>query len=112
MYFCDGWYYVLYLGETNFTFGHWSTRITRSRDLKNWEDAPLSRPVLSPDETRETDPVNHPGRFECNASDLEMLEWKNKVFLWWNGGDQQGTGDSQSAEFDGSMKDFLEYFFK
>ena len=110
-YYVDGWYYQLYLGETYFKFGHWSTRIARSRNLKEWEDAPLDRPVLKPDETRETDPVNYPGRFECNASDLELLEWKNKVYLWWNGGDQQGTGDSQSAEFDGSLKEFLQAYF-
>lgn len=112
LYYVDGWYYQLYLGETNFVFGHWSTRIARSRDLKNWEDAPLDRPVLKPDETRETDPVNNPGKFETNASDLELLEWNNKVYLWWNGGNQQGTGDSQSAYFNGSLKEYLEYFFR
>ena len=89
----------------------YDTRITRSKDLFHWQDAPMDRPVLRPDFTHEIDPVNHPGIFERNASDAEFLEKNGKVYVYWNGGNQWGVSDSQTAEFDGSLKEFFTLFF-
>lgn len=105
------WYYTLYLQDLG---GKWETRITRSRDLIHWEDAPTARPFLTFDETR---PFQywHQGESrsvkEINASDAELCEWKGRILVYFNGGDQQSSGDLQLAEFEGSQRQLFETFF-
>lgn len=111
LHFAGGWYYTLYLQDLG---GKWETRITRSRDLMTWDDAPADRPFLTFDETRLLQ-YWHGGELrtvqEINASDAELCEWQGKTLVYFNGGDQQSAGDLQRAEFDGPPRRLFESFF-
>ncbi len=65
LYFADGWYYTLYVHSL--PRGQYETRITRSRDLVHWQDAPEDRPVLPVVATHVPDPL-HPDVHELSAS--------------------------------------------
>lgn len=108
LYFRGGYYYLLYLEDRK---GFYETRITRSLDLKNWEDAPLERPFLTPNKRHETNPEQFPFVRDINASDPELLEKDGITTVWWNGGNQAGCADLKSAEYDGTIQDLFEYFF-
>ena len=123
LYFAGGWYYTLYLQDLNgYSGGTWETRVTRSRDLLHWEDAPAGRPFLAPDLSR-VFTHQHCGLFadkqpsqpvqvrEINASDAEICYWQGKTLVYFNGGDQQTCGDLQQAEFDGTPQELLERFY-
>ena len=110
LYFEDGWYYTLYLEDLG--GGYYETRITRSRDLVDWQDAPENRAFLTFDPDRYTNPIHYPEVRELNASDVELCEWKGKTIIYFNGGDQLNCGDVQLAEFDGSPKELFAYFFE
>ena len=111
--FFDGWYYVTYVnifpnpvdGRDNY-----DTRIARSRDLVNWEDAPEGRSVLMPTYTY-PDPTR-PHLCEDNASDAEYLEKDGKVVVFWNGGNQENLGGAYMSECPGTLKELFESFFK
>lgn len=101
-------YYTLYLHDLG---GRWETRVARSLDLIHWEEAPEDRPFLTYDSTRLTDPVNHPGIHEINASDAELCMWQGKTVIYFNGGDQTGLIDLQEASYDATLRELLESFF-
>ncbi|MGI5923805.1 MAG: hypothetical protein ACOX9E_07660 [Lentisphaeria bacterium] len=109
MYFVGGYYYVLYLEQRK---GFYETLVTRSRDLVNWEDAPADRPFLSPDMSYKTNPALFPDVVEINASDPEMIERDGMVWVWWNGGNQAGCSDLKFAQYDGTMQQLLESFYR
>ena len=110
-----GWFYTLYLQDLNgYHGGTWETRLTRSKDLIHWEDAPLDRPFLAPDPSR----IQHYPRGdklievrEVNASDAELVCWQGKTLVYFNGGDQQTLGDLQMAEFEGTPRQLFEHFY-
>lgn len=115
LYFEGGWFYTLYLQDLNgYSGGTWETRVTRSRDLQHWEDAPVERPFLAPDKNRVVT-CNRAGQQvrirEINASDAEICYWHGKTMVYFNGGDQQTCGDVQQAEFNGTPRQLLESFF-
>ena len=112
LYFHDGWYYLLYLAQTFGKYGFWDTKIARSRDLKEWEDAPEGRSFVYPDTSHITDPEVAPDVHEINASDVELVEFEGKVHIWWCGGNQEGIGDVQHAVYNGTQKQLLESFFE
>ncbi len=111
LYYEGDWYYTLYLQNRS---GKFETRITRSRDLLHWEDAPVDRPFLTFDETRPYEYWHH-GELrkvhEINASDAELCEWQGKTLVYFNGGDQESAGDLQAAVFDGPPRKLFEAFF-
>ena len=109
IYFEGGMYYTLYLQDLG---GKWETRITRSKDLVHWEDAPAGRAFLTPDYSHDHLPLRPANIKEDNASDAELCAWDGKTFIYFCGSDQQYAGDLQWAEFDGSPRQLLEYFFK
>ena len=109
LYFENGWYYTLYLEALEGP--HYETRLTRSRDLIEWHDAPPDRPFVTYDSSHRPDPGHHPEVFEINASDAELCEFRGKTIVYFNGGNQQGVGDLQWAEYDGSPRDLLESFY-
>lgn len=111
LYWEGGCYYLLYLAETFGKYGFWDTRIARSKDLKNWEDAPQGRSFLYPDTSHITNPALAPDVHEVNASDVELIEFGGKVRIWWNGGNQKGISDLQYAEFHGTRRQLFEAFF-
>ena len=109
IYFEGDAYYTLYLQDLG---GKWETRITRSKDLVHWEDAPAGRAFLTPDYSHDHLPLRPANIKEDNASDAELCDWNGKTFIYFCGSDQQYAGDLQWAEFDGSPQELLEYFFK
>jgi alpha-L-fucosidase len=110
LYFEGGWYYTLYLQALPNT--EYETRITRSRDLKYWTDAPPGRPVLTFDRAKKNLPLRPPGLHETNASDPELCYFKGKTIVYFTGSDQQVAGDLQRAEFDGTPRELFERFFE
>lgn len=113
MYFSGGYYYVLYLNSEGKyrDMNSYRTRITRSRDLITWEDAPQNRPFVDFDPSHMLNEEERPGVFEVNASDVELCEWQGKTVAYFAGGNQRGYADVQLAEYDGTMKDLFEAFF-
>jgi alpha-L-fucosidase len=109
LYFEGDTYYTLYLHALD---GRWETRITRSRDLVSWEDAPVDRPFVTFDDTQMTRCELRPAVQETNASDAELCAWKGKTLVYFSGSNQViATADLQWAEFPGSPRELLEHFF-
>ncbi|MBX7256117.1 MAG: hypothetical protein K1Y02_07120 [Candidatus Hydrogenedentes bacterium] len=109
LYYEGSYYYTLYLqslGE-----GKYETRVTRSKDLVHWEDAPESRPFVTFNPKNTVHPLRPPEIRECNASDAELCAWKGRTIVYYTGGDQHLAGDLQWAEFDGTPRELLERFF-
>jgi alpha-L-fucosidase len=107
-YFADT-FYTLYLEDLG---GKWETRITRSKDLVHWQDAPKDRPFITFDPNHDHLPFQPPNVKECNASDVELCEWNGKTFIYFTGGIQQYAADLQWAEYEGTPQKLLEYFFE
>lgn len=108
LYYEGGIYYTLYLQALD---GYYETRITRSRDLLHWEDAPEGRPFLACNPEHVPQPDLFPDVREISASDAELCAWQGKTRVDFYGGNQQGQGISQQAEFDGSPRELLEHYF-
>lgn len=109
LYYEGDWHYTLYLEALDGP--RYETRITRSRDLVHWEDAPLDRPFLTFDATQPVHPLRSATIRESNASDAELCFWHGKTIVYFSGGDQQVCGDLQWAEFDGAPRQLFEAFF-
>ncbi len=110
LYFEGDWYYTLYLESLG--GNHYETRVTRSKDLVHWQDAPAGRPLITFDPKQQTHAVRGPNYLETNASDAEMIYWKGKTLVYFTGGDQQCCGDMQWAEFAGTPRQLLERFYE
>lgn len=108
LYYEGDYYYTLYLEDLGKA---WETRITRSRDLINWEDAPVDRTFLPYDPSIKNLPFQEPDIGECNASDAELCYWQGKTIVYFTGGIQEVAGDLQLAEFDGTPRELLEHYF-
>jgi len=108
LYYEGGTYYTLYLHDLG---GTWETRVTRSTDLRHWEDAPADRPLLIPDPTFAPQPDLFPDVREISASDAELCAWQGRTLVYFYGGNQQGQGVLQLAEFAGSPRELLESCF-
>ncbi len=109
LYYEGGWYYTLYL--ENIKMGY-ETRITRSKDLVNWEDAPASRPFITFDPSIRNIPLIDPGIPESNASDVELCYYNGQTILYFTGSDQTTAGDLQWATYDGTPAQLFAYFFE
>lgn len=110
LYHFGDWYYTLYLQSLG--KGKYETRVTRSKDLVHWQDAPAGRPFVTFDPSHLIHPIRSTTIHECNASDAELVYWKGKTLVYFTGGDQHVAGDLQWAEFDGTPQALLESFFK
>jgi alpha-L-fucosidase len=108
LYYEEGWYYTLYLESLKKGY---ETRITRSKDLVHWVDAPEGRPFVTFDSSNRDIPLIKPEISENNASDVELCYYKGRVILYFTGSDQTTAGDLQWATYDGTMKQLFEYFF-
>ena len=109
LYYEDGWYYTLYLEQL--TVGRWETRITRSRDLLQWQDAPHDRTFITFDHSRTNLPLRPSTARETNASDAELAYFQGMTIVFFTGSDQVVAGDLQWATFDGTPRELFEYFF-
>ena len=103
------WFYCLYLEDLGDR--KWETRITRSRDLKSWQDAPAGRPVVTFDETRDVNAEVWPGVKERSASDVELCEFEGKTHVYWINGNQEGAASEYRGTVDGPMNRYLRAFF-
>ncbi len=110
LYYEGGWYYTLYLESLG--QNRYETRLTRSRDLKQWHDAPAARPFVTFDPTQQVHQLRPSHVRESNASDAEVAYWRGKTHVYFTGGDQQLAGDLQVAEFPGKPRALFEKFFK
>jgi alpha-L-fucosidase len=110
LYYEGGWYYTLYLEAG--PDGFYDTRITRSRDLKTWQDAPKDRPFVPVNRKKQKMPLRPPELFEKNASDAELCYFRGKTIVYFTGGDQTYAGDVQRAEFSGTPRKLFEHFFE
>ncbi len=110
LYYEGNYYYTLYLESLG--SGSYETRITRSGDLVNWEDAPDDRPFITFDPSHKNIPLHNPDVKECNASDVELCYFKGETILYFTGGNQQICGDLQRAAYKGTPRQLFEYFFK
>lgn len=108
LYYEEDWYYTLYLEALG---PGYETRITRSRDLVYWEDAPVERPFITFDPSHKNIPLIDPQISENNASDVELVYFKGKTILYFTGSDQTTGGDLQWATYNGTPKELFEYFF-
>jgi hypothetical protein len=93
------YYYVIYLHAA--TQGHkgWISYLARSADLADWELSPYN-PILEA-ETGEG----------INNSDVDILEYRGRTYLYYATGDQETWGTVRVAMYDGSEKAFFESHF-
>jgi len=110
LYYEGGWYYTLYLEALG--GGRYETRITRSKDLKAWQDAPVNRPFVTFDPQRTGLPLRPAKVTERNASDAELCYFDGKTIVYFTGSDQQVGGDLQWATYDGSPARLFASFFE
>ncbi|WP_138478471.1 alpha-L-fucosidase [Dyadobacter bucti] len=108
LYYEGGWYYTLYLEDLKKGY---ETRITRSKDLVTWEDAPANRPFVTFDPSIRNIPLLDPGVPESNASDVELCYYGGQTILYFTGSDQTTAGDLQWATYKGTPKQLFEHFF-
>jgi alpha-L-fucosidase len=108
LYYENGWYYTLYLEALKKAY---ETRITRSRDLVNWEDAPEGRPFVTFDPAHKNIPLLKPEITESNASDVELCYFPGKTILYFTGSDQTTAGDLQTAVYPGTPAQLFEHFY-
>lgn len=96
--YIDGTFYMLYLEQISPKWW-FETYLTRSVDLIHWEQA-LRNPVLASE-----------GVESINASDIDLVELSGRVVIYYIYGDQMLWGKSTSAEFNGTLKEFFEYYY-
>ncbi|RKY72120.1 MAG: hypothetical protein DRP97_01115, partial [Candidatus Latescibacterota bacterium] len=75
------------------------TYLTRSTDLVHWEQSP-KKPVLAPE-----------GVEGINTSDIDLVEFGDKVMVYYLDGDQKSWYRGTRADFDGTLKEFFEYYY-
>ena len=93
------YYYVIYLHAPLTGHNGWISYLTRSKDLENWELSPFN-PILEAEAGE--------GR---NNSDVDIIEYQGKTYLYYATGDQETWGTVRVAQFDGSVKAFFEGHF-
>ena len=92
-------YYVIYLHAPVEGHNGWISYMARSKDLENWELSPFN-------------PVLEAGQGEGkNNSDVDILEYEGKTYLYYATGDQETWGTVRVALFDGTEKEFFEGHF-
>ena len=108
LYYEGEWYYTLYLESLKKGY---ETRISRSKDLIHWDDAPDGRPFVTFDPSHKNCPLIRPDISESNASDVELCYYKGSTILYFTGSDQTTAGDLQWATYAGTPRQLFEYFF-
>lgn len=93
------YYYVIYLHAPTVGHNGWISYLARSKDLADWELSPFS-PILEAEAGE--------GK---NNSDVDILEYKGKTYLYYATGDQETWGTVRVALFNGTEKAFFENHF-
>jgi len=93
------YYYVIYLHDKVAGHKGYISYLTRSKNLKDWELSPFN-PIL---EAGEGEGINN--------SDVDLIEYQGKTYLYYATGDQETWGTVRVAMFDGREKAFFENHF-
>ena len=109
LYYEGGWYYTLYLESLKGR--RYETRITRSIDLINWQDALPGRTFITFNPSHKNIPLLDPEITESNASDAALCYYKGETIIFFTGSDQSTAGDLQWAVYQGTPKQLFEHFF-
>ncbi len=110
LYYYGDTFYTLYLQSLG--RGYYETRVTRSRDLVHWQDAPTERPFVTFNPENKVHALRPADIREKNASDAELCAYQGKTVIYYTGGDQHVAGDLQWALYDGEPQALLEHFFE
>jgi hypothetical protein len=97
--FFKPYYYVIYLHRTIPGHPGWISYLSRSKDLLQWELSPFN-PILEAE----------PGE-GINNSDVDLIEYGGKTFIYYATGDQETWGTIRVALYDGPMQEFFESHF-
>jgi hypothetical protein len=93
------YYYVIYLHAPVKGHNGWISCLARSKDLETWDLSPFN-PILEAESGE--------GK---NNSDVDILEYKDKTYLFYATGDQESWGTIRVAMYDGSAVRFFESCF-
>lgn len=93
------YYYVIYLHAPLKDHNGWISYMARSKDLTTWELSPFN-PILEASQGE--------GK---NNSDVDLIEYEGKTYLYYATGDQETWGTLRVAMFDGPEKTFFESHF-
>jgi hypothetical protein len=93
------YYYVIYLHDKMEGHKGYLSFLARSKDLIDWELSAFN-PIL---EAGEGEGINN--------SDVDILEYKGKTYLYYATGDQETWGTVRVALYDGPEKVFFENHF-
>ena len=93
------YYYVIYLHAPLKGHNGWISYMARSRELIKWELSPFN-PILEAEAGE--------GK---NNSDVDLLEYQGKTYLYYATGDQETWGTVRVAMYDGTAKAFFEGHF-
>jgi hypothetical protein len=93
------YYYVIYLHAATESHKGWISYMARSADLSDWELSPYN-PIL---EAEAGEGINN--------SDVDILEYGGKTYLYYATGDQETWSTVRLAMYDGSEKTFFESHF-
>ena len=118
--YCNGWYYLSLV--TAMPCERYCTYLHRTKDFKSWEVGHHNPFLMWSEEDRTIAPdardftpefaAKIPTGFICNASDVEMCEYKRRTYIPYLTGDQHGWYYMCEAWYDGPMAELLENFFK
>ncbi len=112
----DGYFYNFHVVRHR----GYSTFVSRSSDLKHWEDSPLNPVLMADDEDRKLAPgVEFTDEQKqriatarnINNSDIDILEHEGKCLISYSWGNQHGTEHLATAEYNGHLASFLEGWF-
>jgi len=95
----EPYYYVIYLHAPIKGHNGWISYMARSENLETWELSPYN-PILEAG----------PGEGK-NNSDVDLLEYEGKTYLFYATGDQETWGTVRVAMFEGTEKDFFKGYF-
>ena len=93
------YYYVIYLHDKMAGHKGYISYLTRSKNLIEWELSPFN-PIL---EAGEGEGINN--------SDVDLIEYQGKTYLYYATGDQETWGTVRVAMFNGPEKAFFENHF-
>ena len=93
------YYYVIYLHAPIKGHNGWISYMARSKDLVTWDLSPFN-PILEAEAGE--------GK---NNSDVDILEYQGKTYLYYATGDQETWGTVRVAMFEGTENVFFEAYF-
>jgi len=115
-----GYYYLI--AVTELPCQRYTNYIYRTKDFDTWEVG-FYNPILMPgEEDRKISPYAYDFSpkhldeirtgFISNNSDIDMCDWNGKTLIVYNVGNQLGFYYLAEAEYDGTVDDFLESYFR